>query len=134
MENYTAEELAAMLGKALKEDPKYVALEKAQKEYESAAQLHKMMTEYNVQQQAYELESKKEPADTLLLASIERRIEELYNLIIADPVFVALNSAQDEFNALMEQINGTLMFNLTGQRPCSHDCSSCGGGCGHDHH
>lgn len=134
MENYTAEELAAMLGKALKEDPKYVALEKAQKEYEFAAQLHKTMTEYNVQQQAYELESKKEPADTLLLASIERRIEELYNLIIADPVFVALNSAQDEFNALMEQINGTLMFNLTGQRPCSHDCSSCGGGCGHDHH
>ena len=133
MANYTAEELAAMLGKTLKEDAKYVALEKAQAEYEKAENLHRTMTEYNVQQQAYNMESQKDPVDTLLLASIERRVEELYNLIVSDPVFVALNTAQEEFNALMEEINGTLMYNLTGQKPCSHDCSSCGGGCSHQH-
>ena len=133
MANYTAEELAAMLGKALKETETYAALEKAQEAYENSENLHKTMMEYNVQQQAYNVESQKDPADTLLLASIERRVEELYNLIISDPVFVALNTAQEEFNALMEQINGTLMYNLTGQMPCSHDCSSCGGGCSHQH-
>ena len=133
MTNYTPEELAAMLGKALKETETYAALEKAQHAYETAESLHKTMTEYNVQQQAYNVESQKEPVDTLLLASIERRVEELYNMIITDPVFAALNTAQEEFNALMEQVNNTLMFNLTGQTPCSHDCSSCGGGCSHQH-
>ncbi len=134
MENkYTAQELAAMLGLTLKDDPRYIALEAAQKKYETAASLHTAMTEYNVQQQAYAQEEAKDEPDTLLMASLQRRIEELYNIIIADPVFVELNQAQEEFNALMEEVNNILMHNLTGQDPsCTHDCSTCGG-CGHSH-
>ncbi len=131
---YTANELAALLGKTLRSDDRYVALEAAHAAYEKAPQLHTCMTEYNVQQHAYEAECAKETPDTLLIASIERRIEELYNMITSDPVFAALNKAQEDFNALMEEINGTLMYNLTGQMPCTHDCSSCGGGCEHHHH
>ena len=49
-------ELAAELGKALKEDEKLVRLDAAKKAYESDADLKKKMIEYEVQQKALQVE------------------------------------------------------------------------------
>ena len=27
----------------------------------------------------------------------------------------------------MQEVNAEITYNITGQRPCSHDCSTCGG-------
>ena len=43
-------ELAAQLGRALKEDERLVKLEKAKKAYEAHKELQKFMIEYEVQQ------------------------------------------------------------------------------------
>ena len=128
----TVFELAVQLGKALKEDEKLVRLANAKKAYESDGELQKMMVEYEVQQKALQVEITREERDTLLIDNVQRRINELYSAIMAHPVFTELNEAQAEVNELMNAVNNTITFEITGEMPsCTHDCSTCGGGCSH---
>ena len=127
----TVFELAAELGKALKEDEKLKRLDAAKKAYESDKELQKHLIEYEVQQKALQGEITKEERDTLFIEVIQKRIDELYRLIMEHPVFAELNEAQAEVNELMNAVNNTITFNITGELPssCSHNCASCGGGC-----
>ncbi len=128
----TVFELAAQLGKALKEDEKLVRLDNAKKAYEADGELQKMMVEYEVQQKALQGEITKEERDTMFIDIIQKRINELYTSIMEHPVFVELNNAQADVNELMNAINNTITFEITGEVPsCTHDCSTCGGGCSH---
>ena len=125
-------ELAAELGKALKNDEKLVRLEKAKKAYESDMALQKMMVEYEVQQKALQGEMVRDERDTLFIDTIQKRIDTLYNDIMNHPIFAELNEAQAEVNELMNAVNNTITFEITGELPsCTHDCSTCGGGCSH---
>ena len=127
----TAFELAAQLGKALKEDEKLVRLANAKKAYEEDKELQKYMIEYEVQQKALQVEITREERDTLFIDVIQKRIDELYKLIMEHPVFAELNEAQAEVNVLMNEVNATITYHITGEKPssCTHDCSTCGGGC-----
>ncbi len=122
-------ELAIILGKALKEDPRLVKMEECRKAYEEDAELSRLMTEYNVQQKAIENLATAEDFDAQLIQSIQDRINELYEQITVHPVFVALNEAQEAVNELMNAVNNTITFAITGEMPsnCTHDCSTCGG-------
>ena len=125
-------EIAAELGKALKNDEKLVRLESAKKAYENEPELQRMMVEYEVQQRALQGEMVKEERDTLFIDTIQKRIDTLYHSIMEHPVFAELNEAQADVNELMNAVNNTITFNITGEMPsCTHDCSSCGGGCSH---
>ena len=125
-------ELAAELGKALKNDERLQRLDAAKKAYENDPSLQKMMVEYEVQQKALQGEITREERDTLFIETIQRRIDKLYKDIMEHPVFVELNEAQSEVNELMNSVNNTITFNITGEVPsCTHDCSTCGGGCAH---
>ncbi len=128
----TVFELASELGRALKKDEKLVRLENAKKAYEGDGDLQKMMVEYEVQQKALQCEITKDERDTLLIDTIQRRINKLYEDIMAHPIFVELNEAQADVNELMNAINNTITFEITGEVPsCTHNCSTCGGGCAH---
>ena len=129
----TVFELAAELGKALKDDEKLVRLSNAKKAYEGDKVLQKYMIEYEVQQKALQVELTKEERDTLFIDVIQKRIDELYKLIMEHPVFVELNEAQAEVNELMNAVNNTISFEITGEVPnsCTHNCSTCGGACAH---
>lgn len=122
-------ELAAQLGKALKEDERLVKLEEAKKAYENDKELQKYMVEYEVQQKALQQELTKEERDTMFIDIIQKRIDELYKLIMEHSVFQQLNEAQAEVNELMNAVNSTITFNITGEKPssCTGSCSSCGG-------
>ena len=125
-------EIAAELGKALKEDEKLKRLEAAKTAYESEPELQKLMVEYEVQQRALQGEITREERDTMFIDTIQKRIDTLYNAIMSHPVFLELNEAQAEVNELMNAVNNTITFNITGEMPsCTHDCSTCGGGCSH---
>ena len=128
----TVFELAAELGKALKNDEKLVRLESAKKKYEQDMDLQKMLVEYEVQQKALQGEITKEERDTVFIDIIQKRINELYEAIMSHPVFAELNEAQAEVNELMNAVNNAITFEITGEIPsCTHDCSTCGGGCAH---
>ena len=122
-------ELAAELGKALKEDERMKRLDAAKNAYDSDPDLQRMMVEYEVQQKALQGEITREERDTLFIETIQKRIDTLYNDIMNHPVFSELNEAQAEVNELMNAVNNTITFNITGEMPssCTHDCSTCGG-------
>ena len=121
-------ELAAELGKKLKDDARLVALENAKKAYEADPALQKLMLEYDVQQKAMQNEVTKEEKDMQFIEIIQRRIDELYHLIIENPAFAELNEAQEAVNAYMNEVNQTIMSRITGEEPgCTHNCSTCKG-------
>ncbi len=122
-------ELAAELGKKLKEDARLVALEEAKKAYGEDRQLQKYMVEYDVQQRAMQSEAAKSDRDMEMIGVIQKRIDELYRLISTHPTFDALNRAQEEVNDLMNTVNQTIMTQITGEDPsgCTHNCSTCSG-------
>ena len=122
-------ELAAELGKALKNDKRLVALEEARKAYESDETVGKLMMEYEVQQKAIQNEVAKDERDETLLGMIQSRIDVIYDQIVATETYQNLEKAQNEVNELMEMVNSTITFNITGEQPssCTHDCSTCGG-------
>lgn len=122
-------EIAQLLGKTLKEDERLKRLESAKKQYEESPELGKMMVEYEVQQKALENEVVKPEKDTHFIDIIQKRINELYESIVSHPAFIELNEAQNVVNELMNSVNQTIMFNITGEMPsdCTHNCSTCGG-------
>ena len=122
-------EIAQLLGKTLKEDERLKRLEAAKKQYEESPELGKLMVEYEVQQKALENEVVKPEKDTHFIDIIQNRINELYQSIVNHPAFIELNEAQNVVNELMNSVNQTIMFNITGEMPsdCTHNCSTCGG-------
>ena len=129
----TIEEIAAQLGKAIKEDDRIKELNAARDAYETSEELRTLMTEYEVNQKAIEFEAAKPELDEDLLRKMQGRLDDLYDKIMEHPVFVRLNAAQNEVNAFMDAVNNIITFNITGELPssCTHDCSTCGGSCGH---
>ena len=126
-------ELAAQLGKELKKDARLVRMAKAKEAYESDSELRTLMREYQVQQIALEKTAGQKDVEARFLEMIQDRINQLYDQIIAHPVYVELEAAQNEVNALMNAVNNAITFEITGEMPssCTHDCSTCGGGCSH---
>ncbi len=120
-------ELATELGKAIREDERMIRMEKAKEAYESSEKIGNLMMEYGIQQQALTTMGDGDEIDTDALTRIQDRIDEIYAEITMDPVFKELDEAQQAVNELMESVNNTIMFNATGQTPCTHDCSSCSG-------
>lgn len=119
--------LAAELGKAIKEDERMIRMEKAKAAYESDGQILQLLAEYGVQQEALTQMGDGDEIDTDVVARIQDRIDEIYDLITTNPLFVELDEAQAAVNELMATVNNTIMFNATGASNCTHDCSTCGG-------
>lgn len=122
-------ELAIVLGKALKKDPRMVRMDEARKAYEQDETMTALMTEYEVQQKAMQNIATGESFEPQMMEMIQNRINELYEQIMSHPVYVELNAAQESVNELMNAVNNTITFAITGEMPsgCTHDCSTCGG-------
>ena len=129
----TIMELAAELGKAIKADERITKMNEAREAYEKDEELQKLMLEYNVQQTALAEEYKKEQVDEAIIEAIENRLEAIVQDVTGSQVYANLMEASEAVDALMHEVNGEIEFNITGQRPCTHDCSSCGSDCGHHH-
>ena len=122
-------ELAIVLGKALKKDPRMVRMDEARKAYEQDETVSTLIAEYEVQQKAMQNIATGESFEPQMMEMIKNRINELYEQIMSHPVYVELNAAQEAVNELMNAVNNTITFAITGEMPsnCTHDCSTCGG-------
>ena len=127
-------ELAAQLGQAIKADARVAKMEEAKVAYEKDEDIQKLMLEYNAQQIAMAEEYKKEAVDEKIIEAIENRLNQIVEEVTTNATFIAINEAQEAVQALMTEVNAEIEFQITGQRPCAHDCSSCGSDCGHHHH
>ncbi len=124
----------ASLGELIKADPRHTAILEAIDEYERSEELNNLIAEYNMQQNALaDAFGKNGESDDALRTVVQSRIDALYDQITEHPVYVAYVDAKQAFDALTNEVYGELQFVITGQRPCSHDCSSCHSDCGHHH-
>lgn len=126
-------EIAKQLGQAIKKDERITRLGDAKKAYEEDKEIERLTLEYNVHQTALREEYGKEDRDMDAIKSIQTRIEALYNEITENANYVAFVEAQEEVNKFMNEVNEEITFQITGERPCTHDCSTCGSNCGHNH-
>ena len=121
-------EMAAELGRQIKASEIFKEYDAADKAYDADTVLADLINEYNAQREAIELEEKKSEPDAVLVETIERRVEKLYNEILENDTFLRYSAAQKALNKLMTDVNGEITFQVTGRRPCSgEDCASCGG-------
>lgn len=125
-------ELARMLGEEIKKDRRMIEFEEAKKEYENNVELQGALKEYEVQQEALQMEMMKEERDTFTIDAINERIEALYNQIVTHEAFLRINQLQLEVNDLMNEVNNTITCAITGDDPktaCTHNCATCHSQC-----
>jgi len=126
-------ELVAALGALVKADPRHAAIQASIEEYERSEDLNGLIAEYNTQQNlladAFAKTKEGDEASEDVRDAIQLRIDQLYDEITGHPVYTAYVEAKNAFDALTNEIYAELQFVITGKRPCSHDCSSCGGDC-----
>ena len=120
-------ELAATLGKAIKESDTYAKYLEAKEAYDNNEVVNDKIMEYGIQQQALAIEGSKEEPDEAAMEQIQNRLDTLYAEICEDKTFIALDAAQNAMTEFMNQVNQTINYNITGEQPCTHDCSTCGG-------
>ncbi|MBO5287016.1 MAG: YlbF family regulator [Clostridia bacterium] len=126
-------ELAAQLGQAIKADERIAKMNEVKEEYEKDEKIQSLMLEYNTQQIALAEEYKKTPVDEKVIEAIEKRLDEIVAEVTTNPIFLKLNEVQEEVQKLMNEVNSEIEFQITGKRPCTHDCHTCGSDCGHHH-
>ena len=126
-------ELIAKLGELVKADSRCTAIEHTIEDYEHSEELNALIGEYNAQQNLLaDAYAKGEELTDEVRAAIQGRIDELYEQITTHPVYTAYVEAKNAFDSLTSEIFGELQFVITGQRPCSHNCSSCHADCSHN--
>ena len=125
-------ELAKLLGEEIKKDRRMIEFEEAKKQYENCVEIQTALKEYEVQQQALQVEMMKEERDTYTIDAINERINALYEQIVTNPAFVRINQLQLEVNDLMNKVNNTITCAITGEDPqsaCTHNCATCHSQC-----
>lgn len=127
-------EVIAKLGELVKADERCMRIQSTISDYEHSEELTALIGEYNTQQNlladAYNKPEGDRTASEEFKSAVQARIDALYDQITTHPVYTAYVAAKNEFDALTQKIYAELQFVITGERPCSHDCSSCGGSCG----
>lgn len=127
-------EVIAKLGELVKADERCTRIQSTISDYEHSEELTALIGEYNTQQNlladAYNKPEGDQTASEEFKSAVQARIDALYDQITTHPVYTAYVAAKNEFDALTQEIYAELQFVITGERPCSHDCSSCGGSCG----
>ncbi|NLK39798.1 MAG: YlbF family regulator, partial [Clostridiales bacterium] len=124
-------ELAAKLGKAIAQDGIVARLKETQAKYEANTELQQAILEYNTQRAALEEAYKTPERDDEVVEAITQRIQSLYNRIVEDADYAGFVAAKEEMDRLLSDVNSEIAFQVFGERPCSHNCGSCGGGCSH---
>ena len=118
---------AHMLGDLIKNDPVTMALDAAMEDYERSEELMALIGEYNAHQEIMMTSAEAASQDDEMREKLSARMTELYNNVVEHPVYKAYMEAKDAFDALYGEVMGEVQFGITGERPCAHDCSSCGG-------
>lgn len=127
----TVSECAKLLGEAIAKDEAVVAFNDAKRAYEENEAITKAINEYNAQRMILGQEFTKDTAmqDSVLIETLQKSISENYDFIMNSPEYAALSAAQEKVNALMQSVNSDINFYAFGERPCTHDCSSCSSNC-----
>lgn len=127
----TVKECTKLLGEAIAASEEVKGYLAAKAAYDTSRELQAMLSEYSAQRMLLGEERMKplHEQDGEMIGKIEARVETLYEQITHSDVYLALNAAQQAVNLLMQEVNGDINFYAFGERPCTHDCSTCHADC-----
>ena len=127
----TVKECTKLLGETIAASEEVKGYLKAKEAYDTSRELQAMLGEYSAQRMLLGEERIKplDAQDDEMIAKLEARIEALYEEITHAEVYLALQAAQEALNLLLQEVNGDINFYAFGERPCTHDCSSCHADC-----
>ena len=119
-----------LLGQRLKQEPCCREYREAERNYLTNEELNRWLSEFNACQTGLSLEnSRGEDCDEKVVDALKERINELYDAITGHPAYADLVQAKATYEQFLQTVQSELQYAITGQRPCVHDCSACGG-CG----
>ena len=118
---------AHQLGDLIKNDPVTRALDAAMEDYERSEELMGLIGEYNAHQEVMMSSAEAASQDESVREKLTTRMNELYTAVVEHPVYKAYTEAKEAFDALYGEVMGEVQFGITGERPCTHDCGTCGG-------
>lgn len=127
----TVKECTKLLGEAIAASEPVKNYLAAKAAYDASATLQEMLSEYSTDRVLLGQENMKDTAmqDAELIDKLSARVEELYELITHSEEYLALSASQQAVNLLMQEVNGDINFYAFGERPCTHDCSTCSSDC-----
>ena len=127
----TVIEYPKQLGEAIAKDEVLVKFNEAKKAYEENLELQHFVFEYNTQRTILGNEFKKELSEQNeeLINLVKAKTDELFTAITEHEIYKDFIKAQEAVNKLMNDVNSEINFYVFGERPCTHDCSSCSSAC-----
>ena len=125
-------EKAAELGAMIRETEEKKRLDKATEAYEADEDMKAMIEKYSDYSRKTRDEFKDGKMTEAVYALCQQQIADMYNMIMQRPTMVEYAAAKKEFDDLMQGVYGEITYQITGSRPCSHDCGSCSAKCGNN--
>lgn len=122
------EKLTRELGKAIQQDERYLAMEKAIENNNQDKELNDQMLQIQLIQKKYQDEVAKENPDNKLLESYDQQFRDVYAKIVDNPNMKAYQEARNAVDELMNYLTGILALCVNGEDadtcdPCKHDCN-----------
>lgn len=115
------EKLTRELGKAIQQDERYLAMEKAIENNNQDKELNEQMAQIQHIQNAYQDESAKENPDNGLLESYDKQFRAVYEKIMSNPNMKAYEKARSDVDELMTYLTGILALCVGGEDPDTCD-------------
>lgn len=124
------------LGKAIQTDERYINYYKAKEIYEKDEDLQNLIGEFNIKRANLNMEIAKPDKNAEKLKELDTDIKELYAQIMANVSMIAFNSAKNDMDNMLTQINTVITMCANGEDPdtcpvsttCSPDgCAGCSG-------
>ena len=133
------EKLTRELGKAIQQDKRYLAMQKAIEANEKDTALNELMSKIQLIQVSYQHEASKEEPDEGKMKAYDEEFRGVYTEIIMNPNMQAYEKARQDIDELMNYLTGILAMCVNGDDPdtcdpkahqCGGDCSGCHCDCG----
>ncbi len=133
------EKLTRELGKAIQQDERYLAMQKAIEANEKDTALNELMSKIQLIQVSYQHEASKEEPNEDKMKAYDEEFRSVYTEIMMNPNMQAYEKARQDIDELMNYLTGILAMCVNGDDPdtcdpkahsCGGDCGSCGCDCG----
>ena len=125
------EKLTRELGKAIQQDERYLAMQKAIEANEKDTALNELMSKIQLIQVSYQHEASKEQPDEGKMQAYDEEFRGVYTEIMMNENMRNYEMARKDIDDLMNFLTGILAMCVNGDDPetCDPTAHSCGGDC-----
>ena len=120
-------ELATELGKAIQEDGRFIRYNQLKAAHDDDVQLQETIRSFTEVRNSLIEEKQAEKPDEAKCTALNETMRKFYEEIMENESMKQFNDAKADMDGMMSEINGILTYYITGEEPCTHDCSTCGG-------